>query len=415
MQGEIQQLKINYKKELLAIQKEIDKTYRIWVENGQWATREGSAEAQNYVKALQEQMEELTKVTERELKKKQMPIWNDLVEASNSWADGFTDALSQIVDGVDSVSEALNQLQTQILKDTLKIIIKRGVTDQLQSALGSGSESPMAGFFGMFPGGKAKEGKVQEIMATKPIPVTVYNPQDLMDGTFKSMSKLEEIPSDGMIGSKVFVTNWPIGGGGASELFSSGIGEVTETGVQGVSQDLADISAEIADNTEAASQSSKSWYSDITNTFSQMGSWISGLFNSGGGGGGGSSTGSQVGGLAMTAVSAYGRAYGGGGYGFAEGGVISEPVVGKGLQSGKVYNFGEKSKYGENEIVAPMRKFQKSAPQNKYSYHMPIHISAIDTQSGVQFLLKNSDVIQGQMVKNLKQNKPIRKGIQNSY
>ena len=414
MQGEIQQLKINYKKELLAIQKEIDKTYRMWVENGQWSTREGSAEAQKYVKALQEQMEELTKVTERELKKKQMPIWNDLVEASNNWADGFTDSLSQIVDGVDSVSEALNQLQTQILKDTLKIIIKRGVTDQLQSALGSGSESPMAGFFGMFPGGKAKEGKVQEITATKPIPVTVYNTQDLMDGTFKSMSKLEEIPSEGIVGSKVFVTNWPIGGGGASELFSSGIGEVTETGVQGVSQDLADISAEIADNTEAASQSSKSWYSDITNTFSQMGSWISSLFSSGGGGGG-SSTGSSVGGLAMTAVSAYGRAYGGGGYGFAEGGVISEPIVGKGLQSGEVYNFGERSKYGENEIVAPMKKLQKSAPQNKYSYHMPIHISAIDTQTGVQFLMRNSDVIQGQMVKNLKQNKPIRKGIQNSY
>jgi hypothetical protein len=414
MQGEMQQLKIGYKKQLLTIQKEIDVTYRKWVENGQWATREGSAEAQRYVKALQDQMVELSKTTERELKKKQMPIWNDLVEASNSWADGFTDSLSQIVDGVDSVSDALNALQTQILKDTLKIIIKRGVTDQLQSALGSGSESPMAGFFGMFPGGKTKEGEPQEITATKPIPVTIYNPQDLMDGTVKSISKLEEMPLDGMVGSKVYVTNWPIGGGGASELFGDGIGAVAEVGVQGVSQDLADISAEIASNTEAASQSSKSWYSDITNTFSQIGSWFSSLFSSGGGasGGGGGSTGSgwgQAAGLAASAASAY---YGGG---MADGGVIKEHVVGKGMQSGQTYNFGENAKYGENEIVAPMRKLQKSAPQNKFSYHMPIHISAIDTQTGIQFLMKNSDVIQGQMVKNLKQNKPIRKGIQNSY
>jgi len=46
---------------------------------------------------------------------------------------------------------------------------------------------------------------------------------------------------------------------------------------------------------------------------------------------------------------------------------------------------------------------------------MPIQIQSIDTQSGVQFLMKHSDTIQGQMIKNLKQNKPIRKGIQNSY
>ena len=46
---------------------------------------------------------------------------------------------------------------------------------------------------------------------------------------------------------------------------------------------------------------------------------------------------------------------------------------------------------------------------------MPIHLSAIDTQSGVQFLMKHANTIQGQMTKSLKQNKPIRKGIQNAY
>jgi hypothetical protein len=415
-EGEIKQLKNEYGKQLLAIQKEIDKTYKQWVENGQWATREGSAEAQRYVLALQQQMEELSKTTERELKKKQFPIWNDLVEASNQWADGFTDALSQIVDGVDSVSEALDALQKQILKDTLKIVIKRGITDQLQSALGSGSDSPMSKFFGMLPGGKAKEGGAQEVTATKPLPVMIYNPQDMMEDTKDIIGKFN---TSGGSPIPVYVTNLGSGQMGAGGIGTAGTiyqaaGEVAENGVevvQGVSQDLADISAEIAENTEAASQSTKSWYSGIQETFSSIGSWFSSLFSSGGGGGGGSSAGN----LAMTAISAYGRAYGGGGYGFADGGVISEPIVGKGMRSGEIYNFGENTKYGENEIVAPMKKMQRSVPQNKVTYNMPIHLSAIDTQSGVQFLTKNSDVIQAQFARSLRSNKPIRKGIQNAY
>ena len=99
----------------------------------------------------------------------------------------------------------------------------------------------------------------------------------------------------------------------------------------------------------------------------------------------------------------------------ADGGVISEPIVGKGLESGTTYNFGERAKYGEKELVSPIKKMQSTAPSQRVQMNMPIHLSAIDTQSGVQFLMKHSDTIQGQMVKNLKQNKPIRKGIQNAY
>jgi hypothetical protein len=210
----------------------------------------------------------------------------------------------------------------------------------------------------------------------------------------------------------VYVTNMGIAGMGEGAAgIMKATGEVADEGLRAASQDLADISAEIAANTEEASASSEGFISKIKSGFSSIGDWISGLFSSSGGG---SSTASNVGGLAMTAVSAYGRAYGGG-YGFAEGGVISEPIVGAGLRSGEIYNFGENTKYGENEIVAPMKKMQRSVPQNKVEYHMPIHLSAIDTQSGIQFLVKHSDVIQGQMVRNLKQNKPIRKGIQNAY
>ena len=95
--------------------------------------------------------------------------------------------------------------------------------------------------------------------------------------------------------------------------------------------------------------------------FSSIGSkisdWLSAMNSSGGGGGGGG--GSWFGKLfsmGATAVASYygGPAAGagasagtstirggeGGGYGFAKGGLITEPIVGKGLKSGEVYNFG---------------------------------------------------------------------------
>jgi hypothetical protein len=409
MQGEINLLKINHQKAMEDIQKEIDKTYRIWVKDGQWATREGSAEAQRYVRALQDQMVELTKVTERELRKKQYPIWNDLVEASNNWAEGFTDALSNIVDGVGSVSEALQALQQQIIKDVLKTVIKRSITDQLQSALGSGEGSPMEGFFGLFPGGKkdvGKKGGATEITASKPIPVTVYNPQDLMDSTVKAVEPMSKIPipEEAGLGMRVFVTNWPIGEGMGAMI--GGTGEVVSEGVKSISQDMLSASETIKENTAQAESSTKSWYSGITDWFSGIGNWFKGLFGGGGASAGGGGNAMNYASMAMQVGSMIGM---------AGGGVISEPIVGKGMESGTTYNFGERAKYGENEIVAPIKKMQRSVAQNKVEYHMPIHLSAIDTQSGTQFLMKHSDVIQGQMIKNLRQNKPIRKGIQNAY
>jgi hypothetical protein len=409
--GEIMALKTSHNQSMSEMSKKLDEHNRRWKENGEYK-KEAIAATRAEGKAIEEMMVQMSLATKRELQKKQMPIWNDLVEASNSWADGLTDALSNIVDGIGSVKEALDELQKTIIKDVLKTMIKRTVTDNLQDMLGSGFMGSETPFQKMFGGGKkGKEGEAQEITATKPIPVIIYNTQDLLNPTVKTFDKMEKftLPDEGM-GQRVFVTNWP--GGGMEGLFGSsgGVGEIAAKGVQGVSQDLADISSEIAENTEEASKSGTDWLAKIKDGFSGIGSWISGLFSSGasGGasGGGGSSTGSTLMGMGMMAASAYG---------YAKGGVISEPIVGKGLKSGETYNFGENTKYGENEIVAPIKKMQKTGSRNQVQYHMPIHISAIDTQSGVQFLMRHSDVIQTQLSKNLRQNKPIRKGIQNAY
>jgi hypothetical protein len=402
--GEIASLKIAHERAMSEMSKKLDEHNKKWKENGEYK-KEAIAATRAEGKAIEEMMVQMSIATKRELQKKQMPIWNDLTEASKTWADGFTDALSQIIDGIDSVSEAMDLLQKQILKDALKIIIKRTITDSMMD-LGTGfmgEESPFQKMFGL---GGGKEGeKPQEITATKPIPVIIYNTQDLLDPTIKTFDKMEKfnLPDEGM-GQRVFVTNWP--GGGMEGLFGSSGEEIAAKGVQGVSQDLADISAEIAENTEEASSSSTDWLAKIKGGFSDIGSWISGLFSGGGATAGGSSTGSTVMNMGMMAASAYG---------YAKGGVISEPIIGKGLKSGETYNFGENTKYGEKEIVAPMKKMEKIGSKNQIQYNMPIHLSAIDTQSGVSFLMKHSDVIQSQFAKNLRQNKPIRKGIQNAY
>jgi hypothetical protein len=407
-EGEIMALSATHNKEMKEMQKKIDEFNNKWRPLGQWVK-----DADDNVKALgksyDETMQLMTQATKRELQKKQMPIWNDLVEASKGWADGFTDALSEIVVGVDSVSEALQQLQQQILKDVVKTMIKRTITDNLMDALGTGfmgEETPLQRMFGGGKKGKGA-GEAQEITASKPIPVTVYNAQDLMDSTVKTITPMEKLPLPGEeievgMGMRVFVTNWPIGEGGG--LIGGSTAEIAAKGVQGVSQDLSDISSEIAENTAAAEESTKSWYSGITDVFSSIGNWFSNLFSGGGSGGGGS----NMAGLAQMGMQM-------GSYFMADGGVISEPVIGKGLESGKTYNFGERAKYGESEIVAPMKKLQKSAPGSKVTYNMPIHLSAIDTQSGVEFLTKHSDTIQGQLTRNLRKNKPVRKGIQNSF
>jgi hypothetical protein len=92
----------------------------------------------------------------------------------------------------------------------------------------------------------------------------------------------------------------------------------------------------------------------------------------------------------------------------AEGGTISEHIVGKGLSSGRIYEFGEKSKYGEFEDVVPREKMHRQKSGQSVTMSMPININAIDTQTGVDFILKNQKLIEANMLRSLKNNKAIR-------
>jgi hypothetical protein len=243
-----------------------------------------------------------------------------------------------------------------------------------------------------------------------PLPVYVTN----MENSFREMMEVnqssnisEKLQNEMTTIDKtvsVFVTNFP---GNNMEVF--GGGEIAEKGISDVTENISVVTKEIATNTEKASVSSNSWLTKIQTILPNIANWFSSLFSSqgGAGGAGGAGGGAAAGNFLM----GLGRSY----IGMAEGGIINEPIVGQGLKSGEIYNFGENTKYGESELVAPMKTLQKSSSRNEIQYHMPINISSIDTQTGIQFILKHSDVIQAQMIKSLRQNKPIRKGIQSAY
>jgi len=54
--------------------------------------------------------------------------------------------------------------------------------------------------------------------------------------------------------------------------------------------------------------------------------------------------------------------------GMADGGVITEPIIGRGVRSGRGYAFGENTGRGENELVTPIRPGGAGGGEVHYHY-----------------------------------------------
>jgi hypothetical protein len=98
-----------------------------------------------------------------------------------------------------------------------------------------------------------------------------------------------------------------------------------------------------------------------------------------------------------------------GGYGFAEGGTIDEPVIGQGLNSKRKYTFGEKGK----ELVTPHSKLNElgGGDHSQTHVHFQVHMNAIDTQTGAEFLMKHMPILEGQIHKAITNNRQVRNAI----
>jgi hypothetical protein len=224
----------------------------------------------------------------------------------------------------------------------------------------------------------------------------------------------------------VYVTNMGdgLGGAGSTSDVASKLTEDNKSMLSGLWSNITGIFGNIFRNIDTMMGG---LLGSMKGMFSQVSTMVTDLYSAlSSGGGGGSSSG--FGGLlgSLFGGSSSGGGGGGGssafegsfasGSAYAEGGWLTEPIVGKGLRSGQSYTFGE----NESEWVIPKSKLNQTGVGGTTNSHnqnvnFTVAVNAIDTQSGVDFIMKNSKVYETMISKALKNNRGIRRDIKNSY
>jgi hypothetical protein len=417
--GDLLALKAQYAKSMMDIRKEMDKTIdESWNKlKGMWETQE----AADYFRLLQAEARETSRVFEREFFRKQYPLWTQLNEMSQNWADGLSDSLADLVLDFDNFAESIKSLWESILRDTLKASIKQGLINPLMSSLGTGEPGSPTLYQRMF--GKKDEEKANAPAASN-VASAVQKLQEMMGfGKEGQMSIMDTFLASGTPIPVVVVD-------GATQI--AGIQEVLNRTNESVNKTGADTKGAI-NNTSTQSKSlfqqmltalfgikaaiigsgTSNAAGSATGSTGGIFGMIAGLFGGGGGTAAGTAVGSSTALGGGSFMGAGGTAFGG--IGMAEGGTISEHIVGRGLKSGRIYEFGEKTKYGEFEDVIPRKKMPIHGSGQSVTMSMPININAIDTQTGVDFIMKNQKVIENGMLRSMKNNKALRGMIRQSW
>jgi hypothetical protein len=423
-QAMLNKMTLDYARDLTEVEKKIaaiDQAYKD--ANGEWRKGEGI----EYIKREREYYEESVKymqqVFEREFFRKQYPMWAELEEKAKSWADGLTDALTTAanalmnIDGsIKSIGEAVTALQKSIIQDVLKAGIRHTITNPLidmltkmgSTATGAGAgdqakEAAKEAAKGIAKlGGKGAAGSMDALVASgRPLPVYIVSDPN---GTLAAASEKTAT---------------------ASAETADAVNSTTEAIKQAASEDASWYSKIVSAIQALMAVSSASGSSggmgsllggvgqligevpvvgDIWNSIFTPN--VGGQLGFAGGGAGADMTGAGMSGITEATMSeaaldiAPMLMY-------ADGGKINEQIVGKGLESGKNYTFGE----GGAEIVAPAESFAELVNQksgSRVQVNMPISLQAIDTQTGVDFLMKNNGVLETQFIKMMKNNRRIR-------
>jgi hypothetical protein len=394
---------------------------------------------ENYVK----QLEIMKMETEKLIWKDLHPLWAELNEMSKSWGDGMTDAFADIIDGSKKAGVAINDLLKTVQRDVLKAVIKNTITEPIMGFMGGagtpGEVSPVQKILGIkgegaagtmkkvMEGVKAENEKLMNkfLNGYTIIPVQIVGKTETLksaseeanQSVVEMMKENNDLTKDGVDQQEVFMRDF--------QSYFDNLVSVLTTG-SGITSGVKAIGDE----------------GSLSNLVKGMVGKIGGLFGGGGGGAGGSGgnwfsslfssggastspstwaskTGDWAGQGGGNAAASGGGFWSGMGswfsslFGMAEGGTIKEPIVGQGLRSGSMYAFGEKTPYGQNEVVAPMDKLAKIAAGGpgsgqQISLSMPINVQAIDTQSGVDFLMKHNGTIENSMIKMVRNNRRIR-------
>lgn len=365
--GAILELRAAYMKSTLDIQQELDRINKLY-KNEQGIWKDNTIAMQTYSEALQNEYREIQNTFERDLWRKQHPLWNDMIEMSKSWADGLSDSLSDLVLDFENFGASIQSLWESIVRDMVSATIKRKLIEPAMGMLGSGEPGSPTVFQKMT--GAATTGAATQMAAQ----------------AGKQASALDSLISSGQP-IPVYIVQTP-----SLENLSGKMDQTTAAITTTGDETKNAVEGGFKSNENLLAQMLSAMWAKTTASYSNIAGSIGGLFSSSGG----TPTYS-------TDPNSYATMYG-----LAEGGPITEHIVGRGLKSNRIYEFGEKSKYGEYEDVIPRKKMMKGGSQQYVNLSMPINISAIDTMSGVEFIQKHQKTIETNMLRSFKNNKAIR-------
>jgi hypothetical protein len=323
--AELIKLQAQYEVAADAIKKSILEIYAAWTVMGEW--KENAPVEQ--VQALYRQLGILEDALNYHKTRVQEPFWNDLKDMSQGWFDSFADVLNEAAFNMSSFSESFKTMITDIARSVSRQWIKRNITDNIMNMLPS------------FTGGN-KEG---------------------------------DESSGEAVARKTFTESMKSGWSSVTDMFKSGFGrfvEISKLGFNVLQEGLSLLFNSLKGlfgSSGGAMQynfgtKDTSWIGDVAKG-------VVGIFSGGGGSSGGDWSGDVVGGGGVASGGAYGL--GGDLIAMANGGVIKEPIIGKGLRSGDSYQFGEG---GIQEAVIPMSDMKKmGGSSNMLSINVPVSVS----------------------------------------
>jgi len=311
----IMDLEAEYKSSSANIQKKIDEIEE------KWRGVEMHPIIKEQINAMKQDLENLGIVFENTKNDVMEPFWKDMKDMSQGWADGLADVLNEAAFNLDSFKEGFRGFITDIAREISRAWIKRNITDQLMNLLpdltgqkdenGEDTKKPQQEIFSLIEKGWEKLSDVFE----------------------EGFEKFKEITKEGF------------------DLLKNGLSFLFES-----------IKGLFSGNSYSFNETG-----GIMGTLSSIGSFAMGLM-----GMGGSSDGGSVTAEGSTLTGGSGLTYTSSNFDFsmADGGLIEEPIIGRGLRTGASYQLGEAG----DEYVIPKNKMN-SGGLNSLSINVPVNIS----------------------------------------
>jgi hypothetical protein len=310
---------------------------------------EGSEELANYHAYFVQAMANQKTLLKQHLEDVQRPFWKEMRELAQSWADSTADALADVILDFENAAETLKNLFEGIVRDFLSAFIRNMLTDNLLDALGGGGSGGPWGGIADWLGGSGSSG-----------------------------------PDSGDVAD----TAGDVAGDLAGDAGQTAALTANTTALTAASTAITALTTALTAVTTAMTASSTAITAQ-TALIAPLTASLTAL------------TAAVTANTAALAANSASNVVG-----MASGGMITEPIVGQGLRTGTSYMLGESGP----ELVTPMSQAD-GLGGSRSETNVMLNINAIDTRSGVDFLMKHRDTIENQLAGSITSNRVGRRAV----